>query len=350
MKEQTHADFSVKATVRSEDSGMPLICHWDLTYRCNLSCRHCYVLGSDEERDLKTDAVIGLVDKLYREGCLYLTFSGGEPLVRKDFFDIYSAARSQGFLITLFTNGTLIDEVALRNLEQKPPVMIEITVHSLREEVFDAVTRVRGSFAACMRAIQLLHSRGLPLILKTVGIKENAEEIQRIKDFAFSLTGVQFKFDPLVLPRHDLSRHPCRYRMDPKNIADLEASMNEAHDQWQSFLKEFRCHPSLECMAGIHSFYIDPYGNMRLCPHMVRPAYGLAHGTLKEALSTFVPLARETHFKKSLECQRCPVAAFCSQCPARALLEHNNANEPVEYLCRLAHERAKVFNKYLCPA
>ncbi len=350
MQHRSYSEFNEAVCEKSEDRGRPVTCHWDLTYRCNLACRHCYLSGTGQGDELATDTVIGILDELSREGCLYLTFSGGEPFVREDFFDIYTAARSRGFLTTIFTNGTLVTEAAIRRLEKQPPVMIEITVHSLREEVFDAVTRVKGSFASCMRAIRLIHSRRLPLTLKTVALRENAGEVRRIKDFASSMNGVEFKFDRLVLPRHDLSHATLDHRLYPEEVAGLEASIDEARDQWKGFLEECHSDRPSKCSAGITFFYLDPHGNMRVCPHMVRPVYDLVRGTLQEAFSSFMPAVRKTYFIKSLKCRECPEAIFCSRCPALALLEDGDTQEPAGYFCRVARERAKTFGKYLCPA
>lgn len=344
MKEETHADFSERISEMSAGSGRPVDCHWDVTHRCNLACRHCYLPQREREKGLDTRQAISIMDELCAGGCLYLTLSGGEPFTREDFLDIYSAAREKGFLITLFTNGTLITEDAAMRLERQKPVMIEITVHSLREEVFDAITQVRGSFEACMRGIRLLHSRGLPLVLKVVGMNDNADEICRIKEFALSMDGVQFKFDPLVLPRHDLSREPCAYRIEPAKIAKIEQSDEDMRAQWRRYLESDRCDGSL-CAAGVTSFYLDPHGRVRLCPHMIRPSYDLTGGTLNEGVFPFLRETRKRLFTRPSECRDCEAADFCSQCPARALLESGNPGRPAEYLCRLAHERLKILGK-----
>jgi radical SAM protein with 4Fe4S-binding SPASM domain len=267
--------------------------------------------------------------------------------MRKDFFALYAAAREKGLLITLFTNGTLISEDAARRLERERPAMIEITVHSLREKVFDAITRMKGSYEACMRGIRALHARGLPLVLKTVGLVDNADEILRIKEFAFSMDVVQFKFDPLVLPRHDLSREPCAYRMDPAKIAKLEQSDEEMREEWGRYLASGRCDGS-ECGAWTTSFYLDPHGRVRICPHMIRPSYDLAGGASREGLPSFLQETRKQLFTRLPECRDCEAAHLCGQCPARALLENGEPGRPAAYLCRLAHERTKIAGKELC--
>lgn len=349
MREEAHADFSEKMALRSAGSGKPVDCHWDITYRCNIACRHCYVSQRSGEKELDTGKAISILDELNAAGCLYLTLSGGEPFAREDLFDIYGSARDKGFLITLFTNGTLITEDAARRLERQRPVMIEITLHSLREEVFDTVTRVRGSYKACMRGVKLLNERGLPLVLKTVGLKDNADEICRIKEFALSMKGVGFKFDPLILPRHDMSREPCAYRIEPEEIARLEQSAEEMRLQWQRSIEHGERDRS-GCAAGTTSFYLDPYGKVRVCPHMLNPYYDLTKGNIKYGVSAFLEETRRRLFVRPPECEDCEAIHLCGQCPARALLETGDPARPAEYLCRLARERAKISGRDLCRA
>src|SRR6202790_4448122 len=154
-------------------------------------------------------------------GTLFILYSGGEIFARKDFLDIYAEAKNRGFLITLFTNGILINERIADYRAKYRPFAIEITLYGATRETYEKLTQKRGSYDRCMRGIQLLLERKLPLKLKTVPTTINQHEVYEMKRLAESL-GVEFKFDPLVNPRIDCSQSPLAVRLSPEQAVGLE--------------------------------------------------------------------------------------------------------------------------------
>ncbi len=145
----------------------------DLTWRCNLACPHCYNrLPSDDRDAMRTELTYEehcrIMDELSDAGCLWLLFTGGECLLREDFRSIYLYAKQKGFLITIFTNGTLITPELADFLKDWPPLDIEITLYGRTRETYEKVTATPGSYDRCMAAIRLLMERNLPLSLKTL--------------------------------------------------------------------------------------------------------------------------------------------------------------------------------------
>ena len=122
------------------------------------------------KRELSTKEYFDVLDQLSETGCLWLCLSGGEIFARSDFFDIYEHAKKRGFIITLFTNGMLINERIADRLAELRPFSIEITLYGRTKETYEELTRVPGSWAKCMRGIDLLLERKLPLKLKTVAV------------------------------------------------------------------------------------------------------------------------------------------------------------------------------------
>ena len=105
----TDSDHFYSAT-HKKNIFFPFDAQIELTYRCNLNCVHCYCVEEDKGKELGTKEVKIILDDLKKEGCLWLALSGGEPLMRKDFLEIYAYAQKKGFLITLFTNGQLFNK------------------------------------------------------------------------------------------------------------------------------------------------------------------------------------------------------------------------------------------------
>jgi molybdenum cofactor biosynthesis enzyme MoaA len=161
---------------------------FELTYRCNFKCDHCYVpLLYRKRPELATRHVFHILDQLKAAGCFYLGFTGGEPLLRSDALPILSYACRSGFEVALYTNGSLIDASLARELARLRLNKIDITVPGFSAQVFDRVTGLPGSRQKVFRAIELLHARKVPLALKSCVLPENPHEIPRIGALARSI-------------------------------------------------------------------------------------------------------------------------------------------------------------------
>ena len=175
MQSLTYTDFSRRIAFGTRHRNIAVQGTIELSHRCPLDCAHCYnnlpMNDADARRaELSTQEYFNLLDEIADLGCLWLCFTGGEIFARRDFFDIYEYAKRKGFLITLFTNGILIDERVADRLAQMPPFVMEITLYGRTKETYEALTRIPGSWEKCMRGIRLLLARNLPLKLKTVAV------------------------------------------------------------------------------------------------------------------------------------------------------------------------------------
>jgi MoaA/NifB/PqqE/SkfB family radical SAM enzyme len=346
MKQIPYSDFEQKFQSKQHAPCRPLSGQWALTNACNLGCVHCCVAKDADREELSFAQITDLLDQLHEEGCLWLTLTGGEPLVRPDFFDIYAYAIKKGFLITLFTNGTLLTAEAVRYLKKYPPFMIEITFHSCNPLTFDSITRVAGSFKRCRQGIELIMTAGLPLVLKTVGLTLNKKEILKTKAFVKKMKGINFKFDPLVMPKHNGSREPLAFRLTPQEVLEIESKDKAMREQWRGCAgaeEDSLDHgDAFRCAAGETFFHINPYGGLQLCPEMARPVFDLAQKTFQEGFFDFLPQVRRSCI---CACQACAARIFCSQCPALSLLENGHTETTVDYLCRLARLRQEYFSR-----
>lgn len=349
MQQLTFSDFNKRLLNKAAFFRRPISGQWALTNNCNLRCLHCYVVKKKNSKELKFNQITDIMEQLYKEGCLELTLTGGEPFIRKDFLDIYKYAKEKGFLITIFTNGTLLNPKMVAYLEKYPPFMIEVTLHSLNKDIFDTITNAKGSFQRCMQGIKLIMERNLPLTIKTVGMSLNKSEIHKIKDFVNRLRNVKFKFDPFICVRQDGSKEVCKLRLSQDDILKIEFSDKEIRYQWQECLKNknnfIEKEKLFSCEAGLNSFYINPYGELQLCPEMPRPVFDLKKGSFKEGFYDFLYNLRWGDYNINSPCRNCEIYYLCGQCPARNVIENGDMNKPVEYLCRLAHKMADMINK-----
>src|SRR6266849_6671330 len=191
MEQLTYGAFSADLNQRQAGQRSPVQVSIEVTRRCPLECQHCYnnlPMGdlTARNRELTKEEYAAILSELADMGVLWLLFTGGEIFARKDFLEIYSCAKQKGFLITLFTNGTVINERTADYLRDFPPFGIEITLYGRTQETYETLTGIPGSYQRCLRGIKLLMERGLPLKLKTVGTSINRHEVIGMKEFARS--------------------------------------------------------------------------------------------------------------------------------------------------------------------
>ncbi len=267
----------------------PLSCQWEITCRCNLHCVMCYTdcfNRPDMIRDeLSTNTILRIMDELADAGCLELCLTGGEPFVRPDFFDIYEHAKTNGFLVTIFTNGTLITEEVADRLAALPPHRIEISFHGLTEQTFEGITQGKGSYQRCLRAIKLLIERNLPLVLKSTAMTINREEILAIKRYVSGLGSVEYRLGEELRATLDGSNAPQRLAIPESEWLEIKQQDPEL---WAETCRKQSQTPA-PCNSGMRRFHIDAYGRLQLCSGNRRMSYDLRTGSFREGFYQALP-------------------------------------------------------------
>jgi radical SAM protein with 4Fe4S-binding SPASM domain len=296
---------------------------------------------------MKTHEVIRFLDQIGEAGCLWLLLTGGEPLLRDDFLPLYLHAKKKGFLVTLFTNGTLITPDLANRLADWKPHSVEITLYGATRETYERVTEVPGSYARCVAGIDLLLERKIPLALKTMVMSLNRHELFQMKAFA-EARGVKFRFDPLLNARLDGGRTPCNFRLSPEEVVKLDLEEEARSTEWKEFCKRFIGPFSSEylfsCGAGVSSFHVDPKAQMSVCQMAQFRTYDLRAGNFEEGWGKAIPEILDMRTTGRYLCGHCDLLALCGQCPGWAWMEHGNPQAPVDYLCRVAQLRAEAFD------
>lgn len=348
----SYGEFSKHLDVKLAGRRMPITGSIEVTARCNLRCAHCYInlpAGDRDalERELSCQELFSVLDQIADEGCLWLLITGGEPLIRPDFLDIYTYAKKKGMLISLFTNGTTITPRIADHLADWPPFSVEITLYGRTRETYEQVTGVPGSYQRCIRGIELLVERRLPLKLKSMALTLNKHEIWAMKEYAEGL-GVQFRFDPVLNMRIDGDRRPAKFRISPEDVIQLDLADEKRVKDWQEFCDKFwgpAPNPEYlyQCGAGAGTFHVDPYGQLSACMMSRVPSYDLRQGTFHEGWCDFMPQVRARRWTRDTQCRHCELISVCDQCPGFAEMEAGDQEMPVEYLCQIAHLRAENF-------
>ncbi len=349
------SEFTKNLLKKVGDQRIPLSGDVELTARCNLHCVHCYINKPAEDgnalrRELTGKQLCRIIDEIVDEGCLWLLLTGGEPLIRHDFKSIYRHAKNKGLLITIFTNGTCIDKGVADFLADWRPFSIEITLYGRTQKTYESVTRVAGSYDRCIKGIELVLERGLPLALKSTILSRNKHELWEMKSFAESL-GVQFRFDAVLIPRLDGTRRVEQSRISPEEVVALDEADQARLSDWLEFDAKFRGSAPkpdsvFQCGAGRQGFHVDPEGRLTPCTTIRSRFYDVTRGNFREGWRTFFGDMINERIEGDSTCRSCSLAFVCHNCPGWAELTRGKNGYPVEYLCRIAQLRQDLFNAY----
>src|SRR6058998_3352750 len=213
---------------------LPLSGSIEITSKCNLRCVHCYIPDYSGRGEMTTQEIKRILSEAADEGCVWMLLTGGEVLCRGDFPEIYKHAKRQGFLLTVFSNGTLVDESVADLLAEYPPFGIEFTLYGLSDETYLKTTGFPGRFTRVRRAIDLMLARRLPLSLKAVAMEPLAGEIEKMAAFSESL-GLRFRYDGIVHGRLDGSSEPTAVRSTPERIVSYDSNDPRRLADWLTY-------------------------------------------------------------------------------------------------------------------
>ena len=354
MSEVSYGEFTHAVHQRITER-MPLSVTLEITHRCPLTCAHCYNNLPMTDRDAANSELTvkeykRLLDELHDAGTFWLLFSGGEAFARKDFLEIYTYAKQKGFLITIFTNGTILTPAIADHLAEWPPFAIEITLYGHTRETYERLTGVPGSFDRCRRGIELLLERKLPLKLKTVPTSINKHEVRDMQEFASEL-GVEFKYDALVNPRTDCSQSPLAVRLRPEEVVALEFAEPIRRSEYRRLLEHDAANGPRQaaddlyhCGGGMTACAVDPYGNLSICVISHRSLYNVREGSFADGWNRALLAERQRKRQRPTKCQSCRIQSLCGMCPANGELEAGDPESPVEFLCEVAHLRAMALD------
>jgi radical SAM protein with 4Fe4S-binding SPASM domain len=335
----------------------------EITERCNNNCVHCYINQPADsmphvDKELSAEEIQNILSEAAGLGCLTVRITGGEPLLRKDFIDIYVHAKKLGLGVVIFTNATLIDETLIEVLKKMPArEKIEITLYGMKKSSCERVTRTKGSYESAIRGIELLLSNHIPFIIKGAYLPQNKDDKKLLDTWCAQMPTMKNRspsyavnFD-LRARRDDLSKNKQIEKLRSDTEKSLEFFMEDTESflrETVSFIKMFSDVPGekiFNCGACKNSLTIDPYGKIYPCLLLRHPltTYDLKEGSLDDALRNFLPdlLNMKATNKSYLErCAKCFLKSLCGQCPARSWMEHGSLDTPVEYHCKVAHEKA----------
>lgn len=382
----SYGDFSERVYNQSYKEEIPTRGHFELTFRCPLHCTFCYCtpLTSHHffKKELSTSEVLRILDEAACEGCLWMTFSGGDPFIRADFKTIYDHTIKLGIIPTIFASGFIMSEGWIDHLVKNPPLKIEIPLYGHQKEIHEKVAGKKNSFEIMIRNIKKMVQAGLPLKIKSKILKINYNEVEGLKKFIEDDLGLSFNPNYFLFSKLDGSNEHLNERLTPDqisyliNIYDIKdfqdhkregqdlrtedklerieidnqtnmknkaiTKVNENKDD-KGCKENKNAEPYLEadhrklfrCAAGVNSFYINPYGELNLCSYIRFKSYDLKEGSLIDGMKFLKDNLLEKKEKPQSSCFDCKIKTTCQNCPAHAFFEEGSVHEKSRYLCEV---------------
>lgn len=326
---------------RAVSDRIPISGMIELTRRCNLRCRHCYQ-QADRDGELPGKAAVRIIREAAQAGTLFVTITGGEPLLHPDFDLVYRECREAGIVTGVFTNGTVLNQGHIRLFQRYPPRMVEISIYGADAITHDALTGLRGAFHRTLEAVRALVGAGINAGLKTVILNCNLGQVDAMRELAGRL-GVPFRVDPLVFGvGGDAGEKMRRLRADPGAAVKAELASEAHRQEWQRYAwreGDYRGGDRLyNCGAGVTGFFITASGWLAPCAMATHRAVPLYGRNFAEAWAEVGTICKQK-VSEAYKCRGCDLRPWCNSCPALAWLEVGDEQAPVLYACELARAR-----------
>ncbi len=337
----------------AKNKNIPLSGSFELTPRCNLNCVMCYINQPARDasciaREKDASSWLKLAKEARDTGTLRLLLTGGEVFLRSDFREIYEALSQMGFMITIFTNGTLITPEIAHWLGKMPPSMTGVTMYGASPTTYQQVCGSAEAYNKALRGIDLLLEQGITMEIRTTFIKKNKHDFDALIAMA-DQRGVPILSSYHVTPRRDASSNrPILERYDPYDAFEHEQKRRILHADIIKKADEYLPLPScsadetwphLYCGAGLNSFWVTWDGKMSACAFLEEPCSLPFEQGFAESWREMSDKAKKIPVCR--ECLECELKEYCMQCFAKLKIETGHFDCPAPYLCQLAQLEKK---------
>lgn len=344
---------------------------FELTPMCNFACRMCYIrqtpaqVKAHDRPQWTLDQWLRVAEEARDRGLLYLLITGGEPLSWPDFWPLYEALSKMGFLISINTNGSLIDKAAARRFSENPPLRLNITLYGASNETYGRLCAAPGGFDRVDRALALLRDHDVNVKLNCSLTPDNAGDLEAMVAYAkgreLNMSVTSYMFPPV---RRDPSCHENAARFTPEEAARYQLltyrlqNGQEAYRAYLGRLIQGTAEPpgldescvdprdgKVRCRAGNASFWISWDGWLTPCGMMSSPRQDLNDGAFGAAWDRLVEQSKKLQL--SGICGGCKDQGICHACAAAALAETGTTEGVPRYLCRMVARMRRLARQEL---
>lgn len=338
---------------KADKSGIPLGGSFELTSRCTLNCKMCYIHRSqtDSGGEKSTEWWLKLAEQARDAGMLLLLLTGGEPMLRKDFDRIYTGCKNLGLLVSVNTNATLIDDNKLRLFADKPPQRLNITLYGTSEETYASLCGSGDSYQRVVDATRELKKAGVNVRLNYSITPYNAADAPEAYNFAKELglpiQPVTYMFSPVRACGETV-------RLSPAEAARAHFEWNRhvlGDEDMKKFisLKQSRstgdgfCSEKINCRAALSTFWVTWDGQMTPCGMMATPNVPISD--FSRAWQSLRSEREKIFLPK--ECASCSLRKSCDICAAVSMAECGKSDGLPLYACQKAHEYERICNEFI---
>lgn len=356
---------------KASRSGIPVSGTFELSPVCNFACRMCYVRKTQKEvmahnRPIVTlDQWLEIAKEAKNMGMLYLLLTGGEPFMYPFFWELYEELEHMGFLISINSNGSLIDDTVIERLKTMPPTRINITLYGAEDSTYESLCQTKNVFSRVDRAIRGLKEVGIPVKLNCSLTPQNVRDLEKIVAYSkkndLLLEISEYMFPPL---RRDSTMVGRNERFTPEEAAYYHLEQyrlqygKECYHQLLEQVVQGMIEPlgltescvdsmdgRLQCRGGKAAFWVTWDGYMTPCGMMPEPKVELMGRSFSTA---WQELGKKSDMVLvSGVCARCSSRKLCHACAAMAIAETGKTSGVPEYLCRMVQEMQKQAHKEL---
>jgi radical SAM protein with 4Fe4S-binding SPASM domain len=343
---------------------LPIGGTFELTPRCNMNCRMCYIRMSESQMcqrgaERTADEWIDLGKSCAEQGMLFLLLTGGEPFLRPDFRQIYTELKKLGLMISVNTNATLIDERTVRWLSEDAPAKVSVTLYGGSNETYRRLCGHPTGFDAATRAIDMMKQAGILVHINSSFTRLNEGDMESIISFAKSrdltVSSTTYMFPPVRSAKQGETDDAVRFSPEEAGKAQARAEqlilepaqlmhrLKMLHTGCADrMVSEDGCDRSanekMGCMAGKASFWVTWEGRMTPCGMMNAPVVYPFETGFAEAWQT---ITEETdRLMLPAQCSGCNMRSACMVCGALCAAESDGrTDEKPQYLC----EQTRVY-------
>lgn len=328
---------------------------------CNMNCEMCYIRLNKKEVEEQgglhdVEEWIQLGNEMAEAGVLFLLLTGGEPLMFPGFQRLYQELKRLGMILTINTNGTLLDENWADFFAAHKPRRINITLYGATDDAYEKLCHYPGGFSKTIQAIRLLRERNVDVKINGSVTKDNRDDMEAIYQIGRELD-VPVHMDTYMLPGIHERNLPFKQqaRLLPEDAAAAEIAMRKVEMAQEAFWqyaqeisvqtgqKDVYYPDQITCLAGNCSFAISWQGQMRPCVTFEKPAVSVFERGFSAAWTEISQTAKTLKISKT--CVRCPLRPACKICAASAKLETGSCDGVPEYLCRYTKELVRLLKE-----
>ena len=354
----TEPEYLQYLFAKAKKNNIPLSGTFEITGRCNFNCRMCYIHDSDnaklKEKELSTEQWMHIADEAQKAGTLMLLITGGEPLLRDDFAEIYTYCKKLGFEINVNTNASLINDNIIKLFKKYTPARISVTLYGANEETYRNTTCREGYYEKVTENIRKLKAAGLQVKMNLTASNYNSSDIPQIFKFAeennMPVESACYLFPAARLGKNTDRPSACdaaknellceRLKNTPERFAQkVEAIRNIVEtDREIGSVGEL-----IKCRAGTAAYWITYEGNMLPCGMMEKPCASVIDYGFEKAWK----LINEETYKIFLppECAGCVYSNLCTSCAASCYAETGRFDGVPEYICKKTKEFVRLIRE-----